>query len=65
MTIREDMIEQDMLEKNKCFVCHRICDDNGDCEVCDDPATYANTPIEIERQALDSLEQKGLIYKEG
>lgn len=57
MTIREDMIEQDMLEKNKCFVCHRICDENGDCEICNDPATYANTPIEIEHQVFETWQR--------
>lgn len=36
MTIKDDMIEQEMLEKDICFVCH---EQNDICE-CNNPLTY-------------------------
>ncbi|MDO4441360.1 MAG: hypothetical protein Q4B81_04180 [Moraxella sp.] len=37
MTIKDDMLEQEMLEKDICFVCH---EQNDTCE-CNNPLTYA------------------------
>lgn len=40
MSIKDDLLEEHLLEMNVCFVCDLLNDENGNCPTCSDPNTY-------------------------
>ena len=34
MSIKDDMIEQHLIDTNTCFVCRKTMNENGECDVC-------------------------------
>lgn len=49
MTIKDDMIEQDMIDKDVCFICH---EQNDDCE-CNNPDFYEQNIRAVDKRNTD------------
>lgn len=47
MSIKDDMIEEHLIERNTCFVCHKTMNENGECDVCNDPSTYEQETVDL------------------
>ena len=47
MSIKDDMIEQHLIDTNTCFVCRKTMNENGECDVCNDPSTYEVETVDL------------------
>lgn len=47
MSIKDDMLEEHLNATNTCFVCRKTMNENGECDICNDPSTYERETVDL------------------